>query len=154
MERWRRSLIEQKSNNNIDAIVSRMFRKEYQNKEGKKIKGLFDAVTPEVKKSVKKAANETNLDPVLIFAIIAKESSFNPRKNRESSATGYMQLLHAARVEIYERSMGYVWDPPTDKNGNRAPRQTKPTYKEKGWKTSNTETAQKWKAHFKRKYSR
>jgi hypothetical protein len=47
-------------------------------------------------------ANEVNLDPVLLLAIMATESSFNPNAQSRAGAQGLMQVLTRVHTEKFE----------------------------------------------------
>jgi len=53
-------------------------------------------------------ANEVNLDPVLLLAIMATESSFNPNAQSHAGAQGLMQVLTRVHTEKFEPYGGTV----------------------------------------------
>ena len=53
-------------------------------------------------------ANEVNLDPVLLLAIMATESSFNPNAQSRAGAQGLMQVLTRVHTEKFEPYGGTV----------------------------------------------
>jgi soluble lytic murein transglycosylase-like protein len=53
-------------------------------------------------------ANEVNLDPVLLLAIMATESSFNPNAQSYAGAQGLMQVLTRVHTEKFEPYGGAV----------------------------------------------
>ena len=53
-------------------------------------------------------ANEVNLDPVLLLAIMATESSFNPNAQSRAGAQGLMQVLTRVHTEKFEPYGGVV----------------------------------------------
>ena len=53
-------------------------------------------------------ANEVNLDPVLLLAIMATESSFNPNAQSRAGAQGLMQVLTRVHTEKFEPYGGAV----------------------------------------------
>jgi soluble lytic murein transglycosylase-like protein len=53
-------------------------------------------------------ANEVNLDPVLLLAIMATESSFNPNAQSRAGAQGLMQVLTRVHTEKFEPYGGSV----------------------------------------------
>jgi soluble lytic murein transglycosylase-like protein len=53
-------------------------------------------------------ANEVNLDPVLLLAIMATESSFNPNAQSRAGAQGLMQVLTRVHTEKFEPYGGIV----------------------------------------------
>ena len=53
-------------------------------------------------------ANEVNLDPVLLLAIMATESSFNPNAQSSAGAQGLMQVLTRVHTEKFEPYGGTV----------------------------------------------
>jgi soluble lytic murein transglycosylase-like protein len=53
-------------------------------------------------------ANEVNLDPVLLLAIMATESSFNPNAQSSAGAQGLMQVLTRVHTEKFEPYGGSV----------------------------------------------
>jgi soluble lytic murein transglycosylase-like protein len=53
-------------------------------------------------------ANEVNLDPVLLLAIMATESSFNPNAQSHAGAQGLMQVLTRVHTEKFEPYGGVV----------------------------------------------
>ena len=53
-------------------------------------------------------ANEINLDPVLLLAIMATESSFNPNAQSRAGAQGLMQVLTRVHTEKFEPYGGTV----------------------------------------------
>ncbi len=65
-------------------------------------KGLSAPMTP-FDPSIEKAAEENNLDPLLVKAVISVESSFNPKCVSPAGARGLMQLipLTARRLGVH-----------------------------------------------------
>jgi soluble lytic murein transglycosylase-like protein len=53
-------------------------------------------------------ANEVNLDPMLLLAIMATESSFNPNAQSHAGAQGLMQVLTRVHTEKFEPYGGVV----------------------------------------------
>ena len=53
-------------------------------------------------------ANEVNLDPVLLLAVMATESSFNPNAQSRAGAQGLMQVLTRVHTEKFEPYGGVV----------------------------------------------
>jgi soluble lytic murein transglycosylase-like protein len=53
-------------------------------------------------------ANEVNLDPVLLLAVMATESSFNPNAQSHAGAQGLMQVLTRVHTEKFEPYGGVV----------------------------------------------
>jgi soluble lytic murein transglycosylase-like protein len=53
-------------------------------------------------------ANEVNLDPMLLLAIMATESSFNPNAQSRAGAQGLMQVLTRVHTEKFEPYGGTV----------------------------------------------
>jgi soluble lytic murein transglycosylase-like protein len=53
-------------------------------------------------------ANEVNLDPVLLLAVMATESSFNPNAQSRAGAQGLMQVLTRVHTEKFEPYGGTV----------------------------------------------
>jgi soluble lytic murein transglycosylase-like protein len=53
-------------------------------------------------------ANEVNLDPVLLLAIMATESSFNPNAQSRAGAQGLMQVLTRVHTDKFEPYGGAV----------------------------------------------
>jgi soluble lytic murein transglycosylase-like protein len=53
-------------------------------------------------------ANEVNLDPVLLLAVMATESSFNPNAQSHAGAQGLMQVLTRVHTEKFEPYGGIV----------------------------------------------
>jgi soluble lytic murein transglycosylase-like protein len=53
-------------------------------------------------------ASEVNLDPVLLLAIMATESSFNPNAQSRAGAQGLMQVLTRVHTEKFEPYGGVV----------------------------------------------
>jgi soluble lytic murein transglycosylase-like protein len=53
-------------------------------------------------------ANEVNLDPMLLLAIMATESSFNPNAQSRAGAQGLMQVLTRVHTEKFEPYGGAV----------------------------------------------
>jgi soluble lytic murein transglycosylase-like protein len=53
-------------------------------------------------------ANEVNLDPVLLLAVMATESSFNPNTQSRAGAQGLMQVLTRVHTEKFEPYGGVV----------------------------------------------
>ena len=53
-------------------------------------------------------ANEVNLDPMLLLAIMATESSFNPNAQSHAGAQGLMQVLTRVHTEKFEPYGGTV----------------------------------------------
>jgi len=53
-------------------------------------------------------ANEVNLDPILLLAIMATESSFNPNAQSRAGAQGLMQVLTRVHTEKFEPYGGTV----------------------------------------------
>ncbi len=53
-------------------------------------------------------ANEVNLDPVLLLAVMATESSFNPNAQSHAGAQGLMQVLTRVHTEKFEPYGGTV----------------------------------------------
>jgi soluble lytic murein transglycosylase-like protein len=53
-------------------------------------------------------ANEVNLDPVLLLAIMATESSFNPNAQSRAGAQGLMQVLTRVHTEKFEPYGGVI----------------------------------------------
>lgn len=53
-------------------------------------------------------ANEVNLDPMLLLAVMATESSFNPNAQSRAGAQGLMQVLTRVHTEKFEPYGGVV----------------------------------------------
>jgi soluble lytic murein transglycosylase-like protein len=53
-------------------------------------------------------ANEVNLDPILLLAVMATESSFNPNAQSHAGAQGLMQVLTRVHTEKFEPYGGVV----------------------------------------------
>lgn len=53
-------------------------------------------------------ANEVNLDPILLLAVMATESSFNPNAQSRAGAQGLMQVLTRVHTEKFEPYGGVV----------------------------------------------
>ena len=53
-------------------------------------------------------ANEVNLDPVLLLAVMATESSFNPNAQSRAGAQGLMQVLTRVHTDKFEPYGGVV----------------------------------------------
>jgi soluble lytic murein transglycosylase-like protein len=53
-------------------------------------------------------ANEVNLDPMLLLAVMATESSFNPNAQSRAGAQGLMQVLTRVHTEKFEPYGGTV----------------------------------------------
>lgn len=59
-------------------------------------------------------ANEYEVDPLLIFAIIKAESDFNPQAKSHNEAKGLMQLIDKTAVELSKQTEVNLYDPETN----------------------------------------
>jgi hypothetical protein len=108
IENWR-SFLNEQSGGSIDNTIDQMF----QDKHVLYGKPWGKILRPKAKKKssiIASAAKDAGIGADVLLALIAVESSFKPdAKAGSSTATGYTQILKAARVEIYEKKIGRIW---------------------------------------------
>lgn len=79
----------------------------------KKYRVSFDAMT-EMVGNAYAAGREIGLDPLLILAVMAVESGFNPIAESVAGAQGLMQVIPKYHGEKFEAAGGEVLDPETN----------------------------------------
>jgi len=112
LENWRCFLNEQESNYHwidIDDKIDKMFRDEYIDDKGRPWGSAIRPRAKEYIEHIKEASNLSGLDPSLIMAIIAKETSFKLGQKSKKGAVGMMQLTDKARTDINWQRNGIIW---------------------------------------------